>query len=624
MKIMVKSVFEAHLLQYLEAVGGVKITKPKSVNVFVCPLCKTNPASASVLVPVNIYNCLSCKVKGKIFDIVRKLEKDKKDYTDEEIMHYLKELLKLDCDIKSDIDKVLEFYHKNGFDLVPVAKNQKAPIELDWTNKTHREIKEWESWLYDSGINISVKTGECSNLTVIDIDKTDRIPEDISKIMGETLIQKTNSGYHLFYKYVPEFHSTRIETLKTDILNNGKSCVLYPSVVEDVERKYISDFNIIEIPKELKDYLLKQIEVPQLKTYSEKLQEDLLSNNLHLDLVGEGNRNNFLVHLGGILRKELSLSDTGFVLNLCNKKFCKPPLENKEFRNIIKILDKYVDKDDKELSQKILNYLKIVEEAGSRDIKETLNENKERIEKALSYLVKEGLLLKHRRMYHIIKKADWKEEFPNLTNEVPFEIPYFNDSAVFNWGDLLLLGGQNKSGKTTISVNFLKAFIEQGYKPYYICLETGSRWVKTAAHLGLKAGDLFYDFVADPTKIELEPNAITIIDWLLVIDKSQTDTVFKHFIEQLYKTNGFLIIFMQLKYDNNWFAPNMVNQFPSLSARYLYDKEDDGTYGKWVIDVVREPKGNYKSRIIPCKYDFESKLLLKVEDVKTEPDFDEF
>jgi len=138
-------------------------------------------------------------------------------------------------------------------------------------------------------------------------------------------------------------------------------------------------------------------------------------------------------------------------------------------------------------------------------------------------------------------------------------------------------------------------------------------------HLGLKEGDFHHAFCADPTKIELEKNAVTIIDWLLIIDKAKTDLIFRHFIEQLDKQGGFLIVFQQLKQDGEYFAPNMAMQFPSLSTRYLYEKDKDGTYGKFKIDVVRESK-TYGSKVfeLPCKYNWETKELQRIDEVKHE------
>ena len=69
---------------------------------------------------------------------------------------------------------------------------------------------------------------------------------------------------------------------------------------------------------------------------------------------------------------------------------------------------------------------------------------------------------------------------------------------------------------------------------------------------------------------------------------------------------------MQLKEGSNeWFAPNMVKQYPSLAARYIY-LDDTGLKGKWVLDAIREPKKHNKTGIIPCTYDWKTKLLTSI------------
>ena len=70
---------------------------------------------------------------------------------------------------------------------------------------------------------------------------------------------------------------------------------------------------------------------------------------------------------------------------------------------------------------------------------------------------------------------------------------------------------------------------------------------------------------------------------------------------------------MQLKADGGWFAPNMIHQFPSLSARYSYDDEASGRTGKWDIDVVREPKYQFKTGEVQCEYDWATKELRKIQ-----------
>jgi len=90
----------------------------------------------------------------------------------------------------------------------------------------------------------------------------------------------------------------------------------------------------------------------------------------------------------------------------------------------------------------------------------------------------------------------------------------------------------------------------------------------------------------------------------------------KHFVEQLVKTNGFLIIFMQLKENDTWFAPNMATQFPAFAARYVYDEDDTGVYGKWLVDAVRDPIAKAKGGSIPCKYIWEDKILQRMDEIK--------
>ena len=112
----------------------------------------------------------NCKLIGNIFSLVRKLEKDKIEFSNKEIANYLIKKLKIKITFERDIVKILDYYESLNFDLVPVARNEKTPIEIDWVNKNHKDKKEWKEWL-DRSINIGLKTGKVSNITVIDIDK---------------------------------------------------------------------------------------------------------------------------------------------------------------------------------------------------------------------------------------------------------------------------------------------------------------------------------------------------------------------------------------------------------------------------------------------------------------------
>ena len=48
--------------------------------------------------------------------------------------------------------------------------------------------------------------------------------------------------------------------------------------------RYIKNDHIEEIPKELKDFLKSKITIPNLKSFSEKLKEEIQTEDFNLDL----------------------------------------------------------------------------------------------------------------------------------------------------------------------------------------------------------------------------------------------------------------------------------------------------------------------------------------------------
>lgn len=588
---------------------------------FTCPECQiTNPSA--IFVPgsskVTCQN-VECLFEGELSDIVQMFDEETREMKKDEILVYIKK--KHGISISTvDTDFYMKFYADNAFDVVPLIKGQKVPFEKDWLNKEHKNPSEHRKFL-ENEFNIGVKTGKRSGITVIDIDTT-KIPEVLKDV--RTIVQKTNKGFHYVFQYEPDLPSARFEDLKVDVLNDGKQFVVYPSRVDDVARLWnFGITNQMEIPKMpqavKKFFTSKKGAIPEFNNLEEKLVAEIKNEDLSdLARINEGNRTNTLIKLGGVLRKQLNPGQTQYVIELVNKNLIKNPLPQREVTNIVTSLDRYATNDDLGVAQRILDYLRYAEEGTSKDIEQALGEKKAVVDKSLAYLTKELLVIKKSRMYHLIKRADWKDVYPTLVPRIDFKMPYFDDIAHFNWGDMILLGSKAKFGKTTISINILKRLIEQGIKPYYICLEPGSRFIQTAVSLGIKEGDFFWDVQTDPTKVDLEKNAVTILDWLMVENKAETDTVFHHFIKQLVRTNGILIVFQQCKTDGGWFAPNMATQFPAFAARYLYEKEEDGTFGAWHIDAIREAKRFMKKGIIPCKYIYEEKKLARLDELPNE------
>jgi len=916
-----------HTIEYL------KKTIPdfkKNRKEFTCPSCKADPPTCNFISDYHyIMACCKCGFQGDLTELINP-DKDK-------ALEQIRDFLGLKIKINPELDGLFSFYTDNAFDLVPVQKNGKAPIEKDWTNKNHKNPDEWKMWL-ERGLNLGVKTGKISNITVIDIDDPTLV-EEIKTIFNPTTYQITNKGVHYFYKYEEDLPKTRIDKYKIDIENNGGQVVIAPSTVDGIERTIVVD-KIATMSPELKEWLVKQgvKKPPRIDITEQETGE-----NIDLSVIPEGGRHHILMKIGGVLRKELNTSQLTFSLGVLNQLACNPKLNKDEFNAIIQSLNKYDGFDEKDLAKTILKYLSIVEECTARDVKEALGFKKERIDKVLSYLLKEGYVVKKKRMYQIVRKAEWHDTWMEETNEVPYKLPYLYDVGKVRNGDLILIGGKSGTGKcyakgtpilmyngefkfvetikpndklmgidskprkvikigngrgklfeikpkkgtsftvnfehmlslkkegtnntinisvkefltknktfqkqhklyrvpinfkeknvplepyflglwlgdgcsyssgicnndkevqsycksyskklglkfwfekgkngkadrfkitsgrggkrdkynlstvlrklnllynkhipinykinsrkkrlellaglldsdgylgqntfyfsnksekliddvkylasslgflvtkkpkfvsekkyyrlsiigdgsliptkikrkkakkrrkgwknplytgfsiipknkdnyygfetdgnhlhivkefivnhnTHIAMNMIKEFKDQNIKPHYISLESGSRFAEIAKELCLIEGDFKWCTHFSPESIELEPNAVTILDWLLPRDYASTDKTYEHFAKQLVKQGGILIVFCQLRRDGSFFAEDMIKFFPSIIAKFLYSKEDDGEASKFEIVKVREPLDKRQGFVIPCFYDWQAKRLKRVPD----------
>jgi hypothetical protein len=492
----------------------------------------------------------------------------------------------------------LNFYADLGWNLVKV--NGKAPVESNWTNLTHKNTGEWLNWLTE-GYNLGVLCGEASMVTVVDIDQPS-VPAGLQRVLNRTLTQFTNKGSHWVYEYDPEIPSTRIDALKVDLLSKGRQIVIPPSCVEGKYRSWVDQIEPSRMDDSLKDYLLTQV--------GTKVNMEPLSLVGGSPIVVEGNRNNTLIHLGGVMRNWLNPIQVAKVLALINQNFITPSLPIHEIEAMAKSIAKYDSKDFQKFENKIYEYLKMTEGATIHDIKDFTKEDRTTLDIALYNLREQEKVLKSGNRFYVLKKVEWKTDFHfEQGKTVPFKIPYFDEIANFCWGDLILLGGKPSVGKTTIAMNIAKQLSVQGVIPYYINLESGSRFGSTATRLGLKVGDIHFATHSNPQAIELERDAVTILDWLLIDEKYETDKVFKYFSEQLKSKGGILILFQQLRDNNQYFAHDMVKQYPSFAARYIYDEEEKNReYGAFRIDKNREPKGRWVSKL-PCRYDRDTMVL---------------
>ena len=620
-----KQLILKYILSYLKE-KNIPYKKCGKVTMIECPFCKDKNKTATLVAHTNIVRCLPCQKTYNILDIAKEVEFKDKEISEQDLIHHIKELLNLNITTEkdeNDIMRHLDFYEKQGFDLVPIVKGKKIPAEKDWTNKSHKDKSDWVRWLND-GLNLGIKTGRKSNILILDIDQKP-VPEEIKKLLGDTLIQESTNGFHYFYKYDEDIPKTRIDEFKIDIESEGGQVVIYPSTIQGVQRKIAELKPIITLPSELKKFIKEKITVPR-KTDSEQIREDINEESFNMGIEIEGKRNSSLVRLGGIIRRHLNAKDTEEMLHIVNNHIFKNPLPYKEVSAMGRELDRYIQIDNQELAHKILQYLKEVESSTKSDIELavlggfTSGEKKKVMNSTLHYLQKENKIIRRGKYYKAVKSMEWDDRILDVGTPINFRVPYLDSVAHFCYEDVLLVGSQNKFGKTTLAVNIIQRLVDQGIKPYYIYNETGSRYAKTALSLGMKDGDFYHVFASDPEEVIFEKNSVVIFDWVKPNDFARTDNVFSKLVEKAKRTKSFVICFVQLRNNNEYFAKDQIGQFPALLCRYMYENEDDGEYTKFQIDLVRDPKilNSKKTFSIPCKYDFNTKEVKTIEEIKGE------
>jgi hypothetical protein len=80
--------------------------------------------------------------------------------------------------------------------------------------------------------------------------------------------------------------------------------------------------------------------------------------------------------------------------------------------------------------------------------------------------------------------------------------------------------------------------------------------------------------------------------------------------DELQRKGGILVIFTQLKQTSEWFAPNLIDHYPTFAARLIQDN-DSKTESHFDISKIKEPRGNFCTYILPCEYNQETKIFKK-------------
>jgi hypothetical protein len=605
------------LFQYLEKKipTFIKTRKAKTGELlFTCPNIanhKFKSAPSSTFSPSGNIVCLICGWKGTMFDAIRIIEKDKHNETDAEITDYLIGLLHL------DMYSELSFYEKYKFALIPLLQNSKAAFEKGWTESQHRDKVQWIKWL-NNNLNIGIRTGEVNGITVIDADfKVAPFGfEEIYKelIVLDTLMQDTPHGRHFIIKYDKDIQqTTKIGGVHLDIRNDGGQIVAAPSQIDTTPYKWQNlGTEIKMITPELKTKLLELMKKENINSLKvpEKSIEPLKLKNNNLD----GCCNDTFISIGGMLIKQLSPEQTEFTLNIMNKYLLENPMPASAIKSMLNSLVDYKGNDEGTYEQIIYDYMKLMQtDVTPRDVIENTKLPRAIVDKYLSKFVKEGKAVRMGRgRYQYKDKIEWSDTAPESVAEYKYKIPFFNDIAIFQDKDVILLGAKTNDGKTTVALNMIREMIAQGVKPYYIYSEAGSRFQKTSQLLSI-TGKYYHTYHENPLAIELEYNAFSIIDWLHLEHKESTDTTLKHLNDELQRKGGILVIFTQLKQTSEFFAPNLIDHYPTFAARLIQDN-DSKTISHFDIQKIKEPRGNFCTYQLQCEFDQETKIF-KIKEI---------
>lgn len=617
----------SYLVDYLMHLNkDLKITKN---SLFVCPFHSDHPEETKAT--CKIYPNYGYKLKcfnsnhgdlGDIFDVFRKAEPDMKNLTDEEIGDYLINLLNISTDEK--IDDLLATYSNSGFGLIPLAPNSKDPVSgISWKKNISYDINQWKEWL-SNGLGLGLVGGKISKVIMIDIDSPETL-EKVKDLIPNTATQKTKRGFHFILNYDENFDfvnhvNLRSKGYEMEVRVNNAYIVVAPTIVDNFERSW-NGAKIANITPKLKKFLLELIEKPK-EEKKDEIKEAIDKNDLGIKngLTGlDGECNDTFVKLGGILRKKMSPEQVEYSLMNFNKLLADP-MNYQEVKAMCYQINKYDNFDKKDLANQILQHLQMesIKTATSTDLYKSLGHPKKEVEEALNYLLKEQKIQKCGRVYKYIEKVEWETDFMGVGKPLGYEVPWFGKYNNFENSSLIILGGKTGEGKSHCAINLVKEFVEQGKRPYYICTEAGSKFKLISATLGLKEGDYLFKIVPDATAIELEDDAITIVDWLNPKDYSQVGNLMETMNNRLVQHGGLLIIFVQVRKDGSFFAPDLFDFYASCVAKYCHSKktnevtkevsyDNENTY--WKTEKLRDSKVGIQYVTIPMHYNSKTKRI---------------
>jgi len=172
----------------------------------------------------------------------------------------------------------------DNFVYIKLIKNTKRPA-FAYKNKEENQYKKIDT----SSYNQAILTGKESNITVIDIDSykmnDDKMNDDNIFIkqfkdylnINTYIVQSPKGGHHLYFNYEPSLYTVASE-YNIDIRNDGGIIVAPPSSIDGKYYTVYKNNNIIDIPEDMKQFLLKNICTRENKKDKDKKDKDKKDN----------------------------------------------------------------------------------------------------------------------------------------------------------------------------------------------------------------------------------------------------------------------------------------------------------------------------------------------------------
>lgn len=334
------------------------------------------------------------------------------------------------------------FYLQQGFSVIPVGWGEggKGPYLNSWLKyqtelPTEAMVRNW--WKIFPDAQIGIVTGKISNLAVIDIDvdKETGKTGDFS-YLPETRMAKTGSGgRHFYYRYVDGLNNRIRAKELTDIKGNGGYVIAPPTELSG-GRKYewLNSLDFAPFPVQLFPVSAETQGNSFISKPTSEAIKDLAEG------LKEGRRNQTLTEAAGSLFKrfppkewEIKVWPLLVSLNLNSK----PPLPEHELRSI---------------------YNSIAKRAVHDERYETVDDKLE--------------FVSWHTLTQVLEMADKELSETKPDSIVSFGYPWLDNMLTgFFPGELVVLGGESGSGKTTFGTNIIYKSARSGIKSCIFALE---------------------------------------------------------------------------------------------------------------------------------------------------------